>query len=164
MGWVTLSLRKMVLTQRVSELEHRLTQLSQSQQTLANSSAYTERFIGLEKQQAYSSLTSEYSESLTNVSGIFSNSTTQAADPATLAQYMAEMQQSQIDYMYNKMVVDSVFTQREQALQDEVNEKQTYIQLEQEQVETQLEAARAELEALDEAISSDIKQSTISLV
>ena len=74
------------------------------------------------------------------------------------------MQQSQLDYMYNKMVIDSVFTQKEQALQDQVNNKQTYLELEQEQVETQLEAARAELEQLDEACSQDIQSSTISLV
>ncbi len=163
MGWVTLSLRKMVMTQRVSQLEHRLVKLSQAQQTLANSSAYEERAIGLEKQEAYSSLTQEYSNSLQNVAGAFTNNG-KSADMNALAQYTVELQQSQLDYMYNKMMIDSVFTAREQALQDEVNQKQTWIQLEQEQVETQLEAARAELETLDEAVSADIKQSTISLV
>ena len=62
------------------------------------------------------------------------------------------------------MMIDSVFTAQEQALQDQVNDKQTYLELEQEQVETQLEAARAELEQLDEAVSQDIERSTISLV
>ena len=66
--------------------------------------------------------------------------------------------------MYNKMMIDSVFTAQEQALQDQVNDKQTYLELEQEQVETQLEAARAELEQMDEAVSQDIERSTISLV
>ena len=162
MGWVTLSLRKMVLTQRVSQLENRLLHLSQEQQTLANSSAYTERAIGLEKQEAYTSLMNNYSGSLNNISDFVSSGT--ASDPASLIQYQAQMQQSQLDYMYNKMVIDSVFTQKEQALQDQVNNKQTYVELEQEQVETQLEAARAELEQLDEACSQDIQSSTISLV
>ncbi len=162
MGWVTLSLRKMVLTQRVSQLENRLLHLSQEQQTLANSSAYTERAIGLEKQDAYSSLMNNYSGNLTNISDFVS--TGDASDPATLIQYQVQLQQSQLDYMYNKMVIDSVFTQKEQSLQDQVNNKQTYLELEQEQVETQLEAARAELEQLDEACSQDIQSSTISLV
>lgn len=162
MGWVTLSLRKMVLTQRVSQLENRLLHLSQEQQTLANSSAYTERAIGLEKQDAYSSLMNNYSGNLTNISDFVS--TGGASDPATLIQYQVQLQQSQLDYMYNKMVIDSVFTQKEQSLQDQVNNKQTYLELEQEQVETQLEAARAELEQLDEACSQDIQSSTISLV
>lgn len=162
MGWVTLSLRKMVLTQRVSQLENRLLHLSQEQQTLANSSAYTERAIGLEKQEAYTSLMNNYSGSLNNISDFVSSGN--ASDPASLIQYQAQMQQSQLDYMYNKMVIDSVFTQKEQALQDQVNNKQTYLELEQEQVETQLEAARAELEQLDEACSQDIQSSTISLV
>ena len=162
MGWVTLSLRKMVLTQRVSQLENRLLHLSQEQQTLANSSAYTERAIGLEKQDAYSSLMNNYSGNLTNISDFVSTGDT--SDPATLIQYQVQLQQSQLDYMYNKMVIDSVFTQKEQSLQDQVNNKQTYLELEQEQVETQLEAARAELEQLDEACSQDIQSSTISLV
>ena len=162
MGWVTLSLRKMVLTQRVSQLENRLLHLSQAQQTLANSSAYTERAIGLEKQEAYTSLMNNYSGSLNNISDFVSSRN--ASDPASLIQYQVQMQQSQLDYMYNKMVIDSVFTQKEQALQDQVNNKQTYVELEQEQVETQLEAARAELEQLDEACSQDIQSSTISLV
>ena len=49
------------------------------------------------------------------------------------------------------MVIDSVFPQKEQSLQDQVNVKQTYLDLEQEKVETQLETARSELEQLDEA-------------
>ena len=162
MGWVTLSLRKMVLTQRVSALENRLLHLSQEEQSLANSSAYTERAIGLEKQEAYSSLMNNYSGNLNNISSFVSSGN--ASDPATLIQYQAELQQQQLDYMYNKMMIDSVFTQKEQSLQDQVNVKQTYLELEQEQVETQLEAARSELEQLDEACSQDIKASTISLV
>lgn len=162
MGWVTLSLRKMVLTQRVSQLEHRLTKLSQQQQTLANSSAYTERAIGLEKTEAYNSLIDNYSQGLNDVAGAFNQGS--SAGVQELMQYQVQMQQSQLDYMYNKMVIDSVFTQKEQALQDKVNDKQTYLELEQEQVETQLEAARAELQQLDEAVSTDIEQSTISLV
>ena len=162
MGWVTLSLRKMVLTQRVSALENRLLHLSQEEQSLANSSAYTERAIGLEKKEAYSSLMNNYSGNLNNISSFVSSGN--ASDPATLIQYQAELQQQQLDYMYNKMVIDSVFTQKEQSLQDQVNVKQTYLELEQEQVETQLEAARSELEQLDEACSQDIKSSTISLV
>lgn len=162
MGWVTLSLRKMVMTQRVSQLEQRLVKLSQEQQTLANSSAYEERAIGLEKQEAYKSLTTDYSNNLNNVASSFNNGST--AGVQALAQYQVQLQQSQLDYMYNKMMIDSVFTQKEQALQDRVNDKQTYLELEQEQVETQLEAARAELEQLDEAVSNDIQQSTISLV
>ncbi len=160
MGWVTLSLRKMVLTQRVSQLEHRLTRLSQEQQSLSNSSSYEERVIGLQKQEAYASLTSKYSTDYNN----FSNSISGNAGAAELAQYQVQLQQSQRDYIYNKSMIDSIFTQQEQALQDRVNSKQSYLELEQEQVETQLEASRAELEQLDEATSQDIKSSTISLV
>ncbi|MDO5436589.1 MAG: hypothetical protein Q4F80_00115 [bacterium] len=150
------------MTQRVSQLEHRLTKLSQEQQTLANSSAYTERAIGLEKTEAYKTLTTNYSQGLNDVASAFNQGSN--AGIQELAQYQVQLQQSQLDYMYNKMMIDSVFTAKEQALQDQVNQKQTYLELEQEQVETQLEAARAELEQLDEAVTQDIQSSTISLV
>ena len=160
MGWVTLSLRKMVLTQRVSELENRLTKLSQAQQTLANSSAYQERALGLRRQDAYKNLMSEYSGGLNNIQwGIAGGN----GNMSEMMQYQVQLQQSQLDYMYNKMMIDSVFTAQEQALQDQVNDKQTYLELEQEQVETQLEAARAELEQMDEAITHTMGWAALSL-
>ena len=160
MGWLTLSLRKQVLTQRVSQLEHRLTKLSQEQQSLANGSSYTERAIGLEKQEAYSALIEDHAKRITTIGENFMGSSASVVD---LANYNVELQEAQLNYIYEQALLDSIFTQREQALQDEVNNKQTYVELEQEQVETQLEAARAELEQLDEAIGQDIKTSTISL-
>ena len=161
MGWITLSLRKQVLTQRVSKLEHRLLKLSQEEQSLSNSSSYAERIIGLEKQEQYSTIINNYSSSLGDIGAAYSAA--DGSDVSSLANYNVQLQESQLSYIYNKMIVDSIFTQKEQALQDEVNDKQTYLDLEKEQVETQLEAARAELEQLDEAISQDIKTSTISL-
>lgn len=161
MGWITLSLRKQVLTQRVSQLEHRLTKLSQEQQSLANSSSYAERVIGIEKKDAYSEIIQEHSDQLNTVFGNYSASS--GASIGDLANYNVQLQEAELTYIYNQALVDSIFTQKEQALQDEVNTKQTYLELEQEQVETQLEAARAELEQLGEAISQDIKSSTISL-
>lgn len=162
MGWITLSLRKLVITQRVSELEHRLTKLSQEQQTLSNSSSYSERAIGVEKSEAYKSIIANYSNSINSISQNFRNGP--VSDIGIAGQYYTDIQSAGLEYLYNKMNTDSIFTAKEQALQDEVNRKQTHLELEQEQIETQLEAARAEKEKLDEAISQDIKSSTISLV
>ncbi len=162
MGWITLSLRKLVLTQRVSELEHRLTKLSQEQQTLSNSSSYSERVIGVEKSEAYKNIIANYSNSINSISQNFQNGP--VTDIGITGQYYTDIQSAGLEYLYNKMNTDSIFTAKEQALQDEVNQKQTQLDLEQEQIETQLEAARAEKEKLDEAISQDIKSSTISLV
>ena len=163
MGWMSLSLRKMVLTQRVSELEHRLTKLSQEEQTLANSSSYAERAIAVEKTQAYNTLNTDYTNKMNSMLSQF-NTGQPVTDMSVLAQYNTDLQTAQLGYMYNKMNIDSIFTAKEEAMQDEINERQTQIDLEQEQLETQLEAARAEKEQLDKAISEDIKSSTISLV
>lgn len=162
MGWITLSLRKLVLTQRVNELEHRLTRLSQEHQSLSNSSSYSTRVMGVQKSEAYKELLTNYSNNINAVASNFQNGA--VTDIGMAAQYNTNIQQIQLDYMINKMNLDSIFTAKESALQDEVNEKENRLDLEQEQLETQLEAARAEKEALDQAISQDIKSSTISLV
>ena len=162
MGWITLSLRKLVLTQRVNELEHRLTKLSQEHQSLSNGSSYTERFMGVRKSEAYKELLTNYSNNMNTTAAKYQNGA--VTDISMAAQYNVDIQQNQLDYMFQKMNLESIFTAEENALRDEVNQKENHLDLEQEQIETQLEAARAEKEQLDQAISQDIKSSTISLV
>ena len=64
MGWVTISLRKMALKQRVSNLQYRLLQISQERQTIANQSQYTQRYLNAMKNQQYSSINTSYTEAL----------------------------------------------------------------------------------------------------
>ncbi len=160
MGWAALSLRKMTLKQRINNLEQRLVTISQELQSQYDSSSYAEQAIGVEKSNALADLQSTYSSNVSTISSQYSGST----DTDALAEYNTALQEEQLSYMYNQMIQNSVFTAKEQALQDTVNQSETQLQLEQEQVETQLEAARAEYDSLDEACSQDIQSGAISLV
>lgn len=79
-------------------------------------------------------------------------------------QYNQALQQEQLSLMYNQMIQNSLFTAKESAMQDSINQAETQLQLEQEQIETQLEAARAEYDSLDQACSQDIQSGAIKLI
>lgn len=160
MGWAALSLRKMTLKQRINDLEQRLTTISQELQTMYDSSSYAEQAIGVEKSQALSSIMQTYSDNSSTISSQYQGS----SDTASLSEYNTALQQEQLSYQYNQMILNSMFTAKEQAMQDTINQSETQLELEQEQIETQLEAARAEYQNLDDAVSSDIQDGAISLV
>ena len=64
MGWVTISLRKMALKQRTTNLQYRLLQISQERQSLANQSQYTQRYLNAMKNQQYSGITTSYMDAV----------------------------------------------------------------------------------------------------
>lgn len=160
MGWAALSLRKMTLKQRINTLEHRLTSISQELQSMYDSGAYAERAAAVEQSQQYANMQQQHADNMTNLATKY-NGATSAAD---LAQYNTDIQNEALAYQYNQMITNSMFTTRSQAMQDTINQAETQLELEQEQVETQLEAARAEYQSLDQAVSQDIKDGAIKLV
>lgn len=160
MGWAALSLRKMTLKQRINHLEQRLTTVSQELQSMYDSASYAERAAGVEQSQQLSNLQQTYSNNMSTISGEYQGST----DSADLAEYNTKIQEEQLAYQYNQMILNSMTTAKSQALQDTVNQAETQMELEQEQLETQLEAARAEYQSLDQACSQDIKDGAIKLM
>lgn len=159
MGWAALSLRKMTLKQRINNLEQRLVNISQELQSMYDSSSYSQQALGVEKSQALANLQTTYSNNSATLASTYSGGTS----TADLSEYNTALQQEQLSYMYNQMIQNSLFSAKEQAMQDSINQAETQLQLEQEQVETQLEAARAEYESLDSAVSSDIQSGAINL-
>lgn len=160
MGWVTLSLRKMALKQRVSNLEYRLVQISQQQQTLDNTSSYSQRQMGMLQNQQMMLLNSDRLNYLKDVRGSFSSEGSTYEDQLELQQRLDEINFS---YQFNQMNMESVFQAEEDALLKQVNIQQQQLELEQQQIQTQLAAAQAELESLDSAITNDIKNGAIKL-
>ncbi|MDO5436590.1 MAG: hypothetical protein Q4F80_00120 [bacterium] len=160
MGWAALSLRKMTLKQRINNLEQRLVNISQELQSMYDSSSYSQQALGVEKTQALANLQTTFSNNSATLASTYSGSTS-AGD---LAEYNNQLQQQQLSLMYNQMIQNSLFSAKEQAMQEAINQSETQLQLEQEQVETQLEAARAEYQSLDQAVSQDIQDGAISLV
>ena len=160
MGWAAISLRKMVLKQRINRLEQRLMQVSQEEQSMYDSSSYAERAAGVEQSRQLANLQQTYSNNMSTLSGEYQGST----DSADLAEYNTKIQEEQLAYQYNQMILNSMSTAKSQALQDTVNQAETEMELEKEQLETQLEAARAEYNNLDQACSQDIKDGAIKLM
>lgn len=125
-----------------------------------DSSSYAQQALGVEKTNALSNLQQIYSNNTSSIAGAYQGST----DTNSLNQYNQALQQEQLSLMYNQMIQNSLFTAKESAMQDSINQAETQLQLEQEQIETQLEAARAEYDSLDQACSQDIQSGAIKLI
>ena len=159
MGWAALSLRKMTLKQRINNLEQRLVNISQELQSMYDSASYAQQAMGVEQSQAMMALQNTYSNNTATIGSQY----TGATNAQDLAAYQTALQQEQLSMMYNQMIQNSLFTAKGQALQETITQQETQLQLEQEQVETQLEAARAEYDSLDQACSQDIQSGAIKL-
>lgn len=160
MGWVTLSLRKMALKQRVSNLEYRLVQISQQQQTLANQSSYAQRYAGMMQNQSMMQLNVDRLNYLKQARESFSES---GSDYQSQLNLQTTLDEINLNYQFEQMNMESVFQAQEDSMLQEINAQQQQLELEQEQIQTQLQAAQAELESLDSAITSDIKNGAIKL-
>lgn len=161
MGWVTLSLRKMALKQRISNLEYRLIQLSQEQQSLANSSSYAQRQMSMVQNQNSAQLSADRLNLIKNARAGFDGDNYTYNDQLDLQTALDEIN---LNYEFEKMNMESIFQAQQDSMLQQINTQQQQIELEQEQIETQLAAARAEEEQLSEAVSQDIKNGAIKLV
>ena len=166
MGWVTLSLRKMALKQRISNLEYRLVQISQEQQSLANSSSYAQRELGMIQNQKNSQLSVDrlnlLKQARNNYQSSNGNNSTSSYDSQLNLQ--TALDEINLNYQFEQMNMESIFQAQQDALLQEVNTKQQQLELEQEQIQTQLSAARAEEEQMSEAMNQDIKNGASKLV
>ncbi len=160
MGWVTISLRKMALKQRTSNLQYRLLQISQERQSLANQSQYTQRYLNAMKNQQYSGITTSYMDAVQQLQNESAD-----LDPTSKewTAYQTALDQASLVQSRQQMAADSIFQGYEDALMGDVNRRDQQLEAEQTQVETQLQAAQAELEQLDQAMDDSIKNSAIKL-
>ena len=105
MGWVTLSLRKMTLKQRISNLEYRLVQISQEQQTLANQSSYAQRYLGMMQNQSTSQLNVDRLNYLKQARSNFSGDSSDYQGQLNLQSALDEIN---LNYSFEKMNMESV--------------------------------------------------------
>ncbi len=160
MGWVTISLRKMALKQRVQMLQYRDLQISQERQSIANQSQYTQRYLNAMKNQEYGAIQQSYMDNVQNLQQQSAN-----YDPTSKewTVYQNTLDQYALVQSRQQMALDSVFQGYEDSLMGDVNRRDQQLEAEQVQVETQLQAAQAELKNLDEAMQSSIEDSAIKL-
>lgn len=162
MGWVTLSLRKMALKQRISNLEYRSIQLSQEQQSLSNQSSYQQRYLGMKKNQDLMSLSQQRQNYLQQARGKYSNQDSLSTQDTLDLQ--SALDEINLNYQFAEMNAESVFQAEQDSMLQQINARQEQLELEQQQVEAQLKAARAEEESLSSAMDQDIKNDAIKLV
>ena len=160
MGWVTISLRKMALKQRVSNLQYRLLQISQERQSIANQSQYTQRYLNVMKNQQYSQITDSYMAAVQTAQNAAANLDPTSSD---WTNYQTSLDQLSLVQSRQQMAADSIFQAYEDSLMGDVNRRDQQLEAEQTQIETQLQAAQAELESLDQAMDDSIKSSAIKL-
>lgn len=159
MGWAAISLRKMTLKQRIDSLNQRLMHISQEQQSLYDSSSYAQQAAGVEQSQMMTSIMQSYQNNTDAIKEKYKDKT----DQASLSEYNTALQEEQMTYSYNKMIVDSMCTGKSQAMQDTISDAETRLSLEQEQLQTQLEAAQAEYDSLEKTVSDSIQKGAIKL-
>lgn len=159
MAWVTISLRKMVLKQRISMLESRLITLSQQQQSLANSGAYAQQFLNAMKDDKYGQLQLQRQNAIQGMAG----QAPQDASAESNLQYTNSLNNVNLQSSFSQMQLDSIFQGYEDGLRSESDRKARALEAEQVQIETQLKAARAEEENLGKAMDQDIKNGAINL-
>ncbi len=160
MGWVTISLRKMALKQRVSNLQYRLLQISQERQSIANQSQYAQRYINAIKNEQYGSIQGAYFD---NVQRLQNESADLDPTSKEWTAYQTALDRFSLVQSRQQMAADSIFQGYEDSLMNDVNRRDQQLEAEQTQVETQLQAAQAELESLDQAMDDSIKNSAIKL-
>ena len=77
--------------------------------------------------------------------------------------YQTALDQASLVQSRQQMAADSIFQGYEDSLMGDVNRRDQQLEAEQTQIETQLKAAQAELESLDQAMDDSIKNSAIKL-
>ena len=181
MGWVTVSLRKMTLKNRINNLETDLIRISQQLQTTANNGAYEQQNDQLEYNYNLSIMNDDYmkridsiqrrtSGSSTNPNGVsagsYSGSYAGSSSSSTIdnSVFALDMWRANAEYNQKRQNAESIFNAKNNARQAKVDAESNGLEAQKEQIEAQLKAARAEYESLGQAMDQDIKDGAIHLV
>ncbi len=156
MGYAVFTARKLMLTNRINQLNFRIMQLSQQQQTLSKAAGDKERQISWIKGM-FNTIGNAFTQRM--------NLQTQAAinqagnDPAALQQLLSgsyAMQNAMAQqFQFAGMMIDYQSSGDLQSVKDMENQ----IELERKNLETQVQALTAERQSVEKAEESEIKNS-----
>lgn len=153
MAWVTFSIRKLTLKSRVNQLNYRMMQISQQLQAQQRQGAYKVEMLQTNKNAVLENLDSQYNAQIQNLSNQAQNAK-KDKDKTNINNQITELQQAQ---SAEKEYWTSLFERQEKQLTEENQRKETALEMQQEQIQTQAEAAKAEYDSVKEACSSHIK-------
>jgi hypothetical protein len=143
----------MELKNRINQFESRLIQVSQRLQTVSNKSSYNENINN-----------SYYTYQLSLVNADYQNAITLAGQASDSNGQTAAMYQAQLAYSNNKAVLEAMKQSWSDTKKSETDAEAQALEAEQDQLQTQVKAARAEYDSLGEAMDNDISKGAIKLV
>ncbi len=170
MGYAIFTARKLMLTNRVNQLSMRIMQLTQQQQTLANSAANHERAIA-NMRSLFSNIGNIFQMGMTmqqNVAMQALSKQVQAGggniDTATLNQLMGSYLNGGANFMSTPAgmaltLMNQAIEVQEQGKMRQIKDMETQIELQRKSLETQLAAAQKELEAVEKQEEKEIERS-----
>lgn len=168
MGYAIFTARKLMLTNRINQMNFRLIQLSQQQQTLADLSAQMERSVAA-RRSLFSKITDMFQMGMQQMQNTvmynlqmqnYNNGGTM--DQNTLSQMLSGMNSFNV---FNNPIMTTLqyYQQQDQLVSEnnmrQVKEQETQIELQRKSIETQLAAAQKELEKIEDAESKNIDRS-----
>ena len=167
MGYAIFTARKLMLTNRINQLNFRIMQLSQQQMTLSNNAAKLERALANQK-NVFQTIGNIYQTSLTMQQQAYTSSLFNAAqkDGTVNASTMQQFATLGLNGMFNfattplGMMMGMMQQQQEMVNQtklEQIKDMENQIELERKSLETQLKAAQAEMQEVEKAEENQIK-------
>ena len=164
MGWVTLTLRKTELKRTHADYQKRLLDISREKRQMAREYHYEQTCVQNEQQAALRTLYSNYrieSDAVREqISGLDSTQADYRQQYDNLQNKLAQIKE---DYELNKNTETTDWEDELAMIEEEANNAETILDQEQVQIEAQLQAISAEIDAVDGAIGDQISKSTIKL-
>lgn len=163
MGYAIFTARKLMLTNRINQLNARIMQLSQQQQTLADNAARLERAMA-NTRNIFSSIGNIFQSAISMQQMSALQALSQNPDPTKAQQMLTQALSGQNNFMSSPAGVSLMLTN--QCLEmvnsnklQEIKNAENEIELQRKSLETQVQAARAELEAVEKQEGQEIKNS-----
>ena len=170
MGYAIFTARKLMLTNRINQLNFRIMQLTQQQQTLANSAANHERAIA-NMRTLFGNIGNIFQMGMTMQQNVAMQALSQQVqtnggqiDTATLNQLMGNALNGGANFMNTgagialKLMQQSIEIQ-EQGKMRQVKDMENQIELQMKSLYTQVAAAQKELESIEKQEEKEIERS-----
>ena len=168
MGYAIFTARKLMLTNRINQMNFRIMQLSQQQQTLADLAGQMERSIAA-RRNLFSNITNMFQMGMQQMQnanmyqmGMQQLGTTGQLDYSSMGGLLGGF--NMMNIMNNPLTLTLNYIQQQDQLISEnnmrqVKEQESQIELQRKSLETQLAAAQKELEKVEDAEQKNIDRS-----
>ena len=174
MGYAIFTARKLMLTNRINQLNFRLMQLSQQQMTLSNNAAKLQRALANQK-NVFQTIGNIYQSGLTmqqqayqqGLMAALKQSSGDTSNPIfvqAMQQYSTLGLNGQFNFATTNLgLVLGMMQQQQEAVNEsqlqQVKDIENEIELQKKSIETQLKAAQAELQEVEKSEENNIKNS-----